>query len=178
MYLKQGKGKRYKIVNGSKLNKSDNGVYTYSFEMETEIHLPDDAPVVVELSGGVRAVGTVLSCEDFQLMLMLDRDIGDRVGSARMMVEPWKLLEALDKRMNSLNPNVNKLAIRLMEEGPKLTSSKDINKVPKGQEAAIKMLQQEDIVSIWGPPGTGKLIRWQKLQKIIYIRKIGFDSFT
>ena len=124
--------------------------------METEIHLPDDAPVVVELSGGVRAVGTVLSCEDFQLMLMLDRDIGDRVGSARMMVEPWKLLEALDKRMNSLNPNVNKLAIRLMEEGPKLTSSKDINKVPKGQEAAIKMLQQEDIVSIWGPPGTGK----------------------
>ena len=156
LYLKQGKGKRYKIVNGSKLNKSDNGVYTYSFEMETEIHLPDDAPVVVELSGGVRAVGTVLSCEDFQLMLMLDRDIGDRVGSARMMVEPWKLLEALDKRMNSLNPNVNKLAIRLMEEGPKLTSSKDINKVPKGQEAAIKMLQQEDIVSIWGPPGTGK----------------------
>ena len=132
LYLKQGKGKRYKIVNGSKLNKSDNGVYTYSFEMETEIHLPDDAPVVVELSGGVRAVGTVLSCEDFQLMLMLDRDIGDRVGSARMMVEPWKLLEALDKRMNSLNPNVNKLAIRLMEEGPKLTSSKDINKVPKG----------------------------------------------
>ena len=156
LYLKQGKGKRYKIVNGSKLNKSDNGVYTYSFEMETEIHLPDDAPVVVELSGGVRAVGTVLSCEDFQLMLMLDRDIGDRVGSARMMVEPWKLLEALDKRVNSLNPNVNKLAIRLMEEGPKLTSSKDINKVPKGQEAAIKMLQQEDIVSIWGPPGTGK----------------------
>lgn len=68
LYLKQGKGKRYKIVNGSKLNKSDNGVYTYSFEMETEIHLPDDAPVVVELSGGVRAVGTVLSCEDFQLM--------------------------------------------------------------------------------------------------------------
>lgn len=38
LFLKQGKGKKYKIVNGVKLNKSDKGIYTYSFEMETELH--------------------------------------------------------------------------------------------------------------------------------------------
>ena len=47
-YLKQGKGKKYKIVNGNRLNVSDKGIFTYSFEMETELHLPDDAPVVVK----------------------------------------------------------------------------------------------------------------------------------
>ena len=102
-YLKQGKGKKYKIVNGNKLVKSDKGIYTYLFEMETELHLPDDAPVVVEAAGGLRAVGSVLSCEDFQILLLLDRDLNDKVNSAYLMVEPWKLLEALDKKINSVS---------------------------------------------------------------------------
>ncbi len=131
-YLKQGKGKKYKIVNGNKLVKSDKGIYTYLFEMETELHLPDDAPVVVEAAGGLRAVGSVLSsCEDFQILLLLDRDLNDKVNSAYLMVEPWKLLEALDKKINSLNPNINKLAIKIMEEGPDLSTDTDIANVTK-----------------------------------------------
>ena len=155
-YLKQGKGKKYKIVNGNKLIKSDKGIYTYLFEMETELHLPDDAPVVVEAAGGLRAVGSVLSCEDFQILLLLDRDLNDKVSSAYLMVEPWKLLEALDKKMNSLNPNINKLAIKIMEEGPDLSTDTDIVNVPKGQPAVEHKLETDDIVTVWGPPGTGK----------------------
>ena len=164
-FLKLGKGKKYKIVNGIKLNKSDKGIYTYSFEMETELHLPDDAPVVVETAGGLRAVGTVLSCEDFQMILLLDRDIADKVSSAHLMVEPWKLLEALDKRMNSLNPNINKLAIKIMEEGPDLSTDTDIANVPKGQLAVESKLETDDIVTVWGPPGTGKTYTMAKIAK-------------
>lgn len=164
-YLKLGKGKRYKIVNGIKLNKNDKGIYTYSFEMETELHLPDDAPVVVETSGGLRAIGTVLSCEDFQMILLLDKDLNEKVSSAHLMVEPWKLLEALDKRMNSLNPNVNKLAIKIMEEGPDLSTDTDIDSVPKGQEEVEKKLETDDIVTVWGPPGTGKTYTMAKIAK-------------
>lgn len=50
-YRKQGKGKKYKIVNGNKLVKSDKEIYTYLFEIETELHLPDNAPVVVKAEG-------------------------------------------------------------------------------------------------------------------------------
>ena len=164
-FLKLGKGKKYKIVNGIKLNKSDKGIYTYSFEMETELHLPDDAPVVVETVGGLRAVGTVLSCEDFQMILLLDRDLTDKVSSAHLMVEPWKLLEALDKRMNSLNPNINKLAIKIMEEGPDLSTDTDIASVPKGQPAVERKLEIDDIVTVWGPPGTGKTYTMAKIAK-------------
>lgn len=164
-YLKQGKGKKYKIVNGNKLVKSDKGIYTYLFEMETELHLPDDAPVVVEASGGLRAVGSVLSCEDFQILLLLDRDLNDKVSSAYLMVEPWKLLEALDKKMNSLNPNINKLAIKIMEEGPDLSTDTDIANVPKGQPAVESKLETDDIVTVWGPPGTGKTYTMAKIAK-------------
>ena len=162
-YLKQGKGKKYKIVNGNKLVKSDKGIYTYLFEMETELHLPDDAPVVVEAAGGLRAVGSVLSCEDFQILLLLDRDLNDKVSSAYLMVEPWKLLEALDKKMNSLNPNINKLAIKIMEEGPDLSTDTDIANVPKGQPAVEHKLETDDIVTVWGPPGTGKTYTMAKI---------------
>lgn len=162
-YLKQGKGKKYKIVNGNKLVKSDKGIYTYLFEMETELHLPDDAPVVVETAGGLRAVGSVLSCEDFQILLLLDRDLNDKVSSAYLMVEPWKLLEALDKKMNSLNPNINKLAIKIMEEGPDLSTDTDIANVPKGQPAVEHKLETDDIVTVWGPPGTGKTYTMAKI---------------
>lgn len=162
-YLKQGKGKKYKIVNGNKLVKSDKGIYTYLFEMETELHLPDDAPVVVEAAGGLRAVGSVLSCEDFQILLLLDRDLNDKVSLAYLMVEPWKLLEALDKKMNSLNPNINKLAIKIMEEGPDLSTDTDILNVPKGQPAVEHKLEIDDIVTVWGPPGTGKTYTMAKI---------------
>lgn len=162
-YLKQGKGKKYKIVNGNKLVKSDKGIYTYLFEMETELHLPDDAPVVVEAAGGLRAVVSVLSCEDFQILLLLDRDLNDKVSSAYLMVEPWKLLEALDKKMNSLNPNINKLAIKIMEEGPDLSTDTDIANVPKGQPAVEHKLETDDIVTVWGPPGTGKTYTMAKI---------------
>lgn len=158
-YLKQGKGKKYKIVNGNRLNVSDKGIFTYSFEMETELHLPDDAPVVVETFDGLRAVGSVLACEDFEMILLLDRDLNDKVNAAHLMVEPWKLLEALDKRMTSLNPNVHKLAIRIMRDGPGLATNDDIRNVPMGQPAVSEKLESDDIVTVWGPPGTGKTYR-------------------
>lgn len=162
-YLKQGKGKKYKIVNGNKLVKSDKGIYTYLFEMETELHLPDDAPVVVESVSGLRAVGSVLSCEDFQILLLLDRELGDKVSSAYLMVEPWKLLEALDKKMNSLNYNINKLAIKIIEDGPELSTYTDIANVPKGQSKVERKLETDDIVTVWGPPGTGKTYTMAKI---------------
>lgn len=162
-YLKQGKGKKYKIVNGNRLNVSDKGIFTYSFEMETELHLPDDAPVVVETFDGLRAVGSVLACEDFEMILLLDRDLNDKVNAAHLMVEPWKLLEALDKRMTSLNPNVHKLAIRIMRDGPGLATNDDIRNVPMGQPAVSKKLESDDIVTVWGPPGTGKTYTMAKI---------------
>ncbi len=155
-YLKQGRGKKYRVVNGERIHKDNKGAYTYTFEMETELHLPDDAPVTIETSAGSRAAGSVLVCDDFQIMLILDRDLSERVRTAHITVEPWKLLGGLDKKMSALNLNDHKLAVRLIQKGPKLGRQSDIKKIPKGQQAVINKLKKEDIVVVWGSPGTGK----------------------
>ena len=164
-YLKMGRGKKYKIVNGVKINKDDKGIYTYSFELETELHLPDDAPVVVDTATGFHAVGSVLMCEDFQIMLLLDHDLKDNVLTAYLMVEPWKLLEALNKKILSLNPNVHEIAIELLDQGPKLSTLEDISAVKKGQPEVFRKLEQDDIVVVWGPPGTGKTYTMSQIAK-------------
>jgi len=162
LFLKQGKGKKYKIVSGAKINE-DRGVYTYTFDIESELHLPDDAPFVIDTAEGYHAVGKVLHCEDFQIMLLVDKYINDRVSSAYLMIEPWKLLESLDKRMTSLNPNINRLAIKVMEEGPKISTNQDISNVPMGQDKVLDLLRTNDIVTVWGPPGTGKTYTMAKI---------------
>ena len=43
-----------------------------------------------------------------------------------------------------------------MEEGPDLSTDTDIANVPKGQPAVEHKLETDDIVTVWGPPGTGK----------------------
>ncbi|MCD8022721.1 MAG: PhoH family protein, partial [Lachnospiraceae bacterium] len=63
---------------------------------------------------------------------------------------------ALNQKMNALNPSVHKLAIKLINDGPRLAGQTDIAKIPKGQQAVIGKLKKEDIVAVWGPPGTGK----------------------
>lgn len=164
-HLKMGRGKKYKIVNGLKINKDDKGIYTYSFELETELHLPDDAPVVIDTNSGFHAVGTVLTCEDFQILLLLDHDLGEKVLSAYLMVEPWKLLEALNKRITTLNPCIHKIAIDLLEQGPKLSTTDDISAVAKGQPEVLNKLEQNNIVAVWGPPGTGKTYTMSQIAK-------------
>ena len=164
-FLKMGRGKKYKIVNGAKINKDDKGIYTYSFELETELHLPDDAPVVIDTNSGFHAVGTVLVCEDFQILLLLDHDVGEKVLAAYLMVEPWKLLEALNKRITTLNPSIHKIAIALLEQGPKLSTTEDISTVAKGQPEVLRKLEQDNIVAVWGPPGTGKTYTMSQIAK-------------
>ena len=147
-YLKCGRGKRYKIVDGIKINRDEKGIFTYAFELETELHLPEDAPVVVDTINGIHSVGTVLVCEDFQIMLLLNQELGDKIRIAYLMVEPWKLLEALDNKITSLNPQMHQLAIKLLEEGPKIATTENILAVPKGQVEVVRKLKKDNIVAV------------------------------
>lgn len=151
-YLKTNGGKRYKVSNGRNIVRK-NGEYTYSFEMDIELHLPDATPVNVILSGS-NVEGNVIACESFQIVISLDKDIGSHIGTAFISVEPWKLLDALREKLNCIQ-NSDKLAVKLIEEGPNL-ATKDTSAILKGQDVAKHHAGNEDITIIWGPPGTGK----------------------
>ena len=152
-FLQNEGGRKHKLTNGRLINHK-NGLSTYSFEMESELNLSDDAPISLSV-GTNEATGSVLVCEGFQIIVVVDRDYGTRVSQALLGVEPWKLLEALVNKLDMLRSN-HILALKLLNEGPGLATSIPSAEIPKGQNTAISMARQNSITVIWGPPGTGK----------------------
>lgn len=86
---------------------------------------------------------------------MLGCSIGTSVSSANIIVEPWELLQALVNRLDILSSN-NRIACKLIKEGPNLSTHKSISNIEKGQDIALQRAITDDITFIWGPPGTGK----------------------
>lgn len=153
MFLKNNGGRKYKVTNGAFISHVG-AMYSYHFELEAELNLSDDAPISISTTG-TTAEGTVLVCEGFQIIIVIDKDLGSKVSSAHISVEPWKLLEALHKKISALS-KLDRIAIKLLEEGPALSRKGSYTEIPQGQKIAKQRAMQEDITVIWGPPGTGK----------------------
>lgn len=154
-FLKKKGGRQYKVVNGEKLKNAKEGYY-YIFELEDELFLADDAPISVMVNAEKEASGSVLLCEDFQILFVVDKDLGDKVHSAFIRVEPWKLLVAQADRIAKINSREHAVATRLIEQGPALATKQSIEAIDKGQSSAKEHVNRDAITVIWGPPGTGK----------------------
>ena len=165
-FLKHNGGKKHKVTDGRLLTPNSNE-FCYSFELESELYLSDDAPVSV-IKGLDTINGTVIVCDGFQIIVSLERNIGDTVPSAQISVEPWKLLEKLRDRIKEITPN-DRIAWKLFHDGPVLAAkSSDITTIKRGQDIAIQHAIREDITLVWGPPGTGKTYTMaQKAEKIV-----------
>lgn len=161
-YLQQEGGRKYKLSNGQRLA-SHNGLSTYSFEMEAELNLSDDAPITLHV-GADDATGSVLICEGFQIIVVIDKDYGASIGRAMMSVEPWKLLEAIVNKLDGLSVS-HDIALKLIEDGPGLATTEQADKIPQGQDKALKTVENNDITVIWGPPGTGKTYTMAQIAK-------------
>lgn len=155
LYLMQHGGRKYKVTNGKLVSKAK-GTFSYIFDLESELHISDDAPIEIS-SGLFQANGTVLMCEDFQIIIQLKSNIGDCIGSALIRVEPWKLLEALQEKLRAeIKFKKNKMASRIMKNGPQLATKELGKQIPKGYNAVIEKAMSEPVCVVWGPPGTGK----------------------
>lgn len=154
LFLKNSGGKKYHVSDGRLLT-PDSNEFCYSFELESELYLSDDAPVSV-IRGTEKVDGTVVVCDGFQIIVSLNHDIGETVTSADISVEPWKLLEKLCGKNKQITQK-DRIAWKLFHDGPELADKvSDISKIITGQDNAVKHALDEDITVIWGPPGTGK----------------------
>lgn len=153
LYLINEGGRKYKVSNGKYIGRVENK-YSYIFDLETELHISDDAPISL-LVGITKTSGTVVLCEDFQIVIVVNNDMGSNIGTAFINVEPWKLLEALYDRVTYGLENNRKMIDKLIE-GVNLSTNKPIENIVKGQKKAVKMAMNEPVTIVWGPPGTGK----------------------
>ena len=155
-FLAAGGGQKYKVTNG-KLISSYKGIYSYIFDLETELYIADDAPVTISASAGINTSGSVLMCEDFQIIIQAESNIGERVASAVISVQPWKLLEAIEDRIHTgIDIKGSKIASELIKTGPSIATDKPIESIPKGQDAVMEKVKTDPVCIVWGPPGTGK----------------------
>lgn len=137
------------------------GIFSYIFDLETELHISDDAPIDIS-TGLFRASGTVLMCEDFQIIVQLKSNIGERIGNALIRVEPWKLLEALQEKLRAgISLGKNKMASRIMKDGPKLATKNQANKFRKDMMQLSKRLCRNRYVLFGDHQEQEKRIRWQ-----------------
>ena len=166
--LKSEGGRKYKVTNGTYLGYT-NGMSSYLFDLETELYISDDAPITLVV-GMDRIPGTVLICEDFQIIIIIEKNIGSTIRAASISVEPWKLLDALNERLNHSIQLHGHMARTLLTEGPALSTTKPIEAIEKGQDAVISRAFTDPVTIVWGPPGTGKSYTMSELA-IQYLEK-------
>lgn len=171
--LRKVGGQTTAITDGHRMGKR-NGKEIYSFTTDTEIRFPDDTPVDI-IYQKQKHTGTLLSVEGFDLLIAIEVNIGEKITSARMVTEPWFLLQELQKRLDSalVHPNAHrKLAETLLSRSPdsQRENHRDFQQCAihiteqtgkkllynSYQEQAITHVLQHPISFIWGPPGTGK----------------------
>lgn len=155
-YLKSVGGKKYRIFNGSCIYRNFTD-FIYTFETDLELYLPDSSPVCLEFNNKDYH-GEVLSCEGFEITIVIYEDIGSNIRTAEFSCESWRLLEELNKRLEeSLTiPEFNRdLAYTLICEGRKMSLCSQKN-LKIGQDIAIKEAISKPVTIVWGPPGTGK----------------------
>lgn len=160
-YLRDSGGKKLKVSNGTFISTIDS-MYSYSFDLESELYVSDDSPVTLHLTGK-DVNGTVLMCEGFQIILLLDQYIDKNVSSAHLSVAPWKILQALHKKLSLLDKS-NKIAMQLIDNNVN-TKGKSIYDIPMGQGNAVINSITYPISIIWGPPGTGKTYTMARIAK-------------
>lgn len=163
-FLRSNGGRRYKITNGEFVMRSQVG-YVYRFDLEAELYLAEDSPVTVTV--GLDSIqGNVLLCENFQVIIALEKisysDKNLKIPKAEISAEPWKLLEKLNIRLKNID-YTNKIAMSLLNDGPKMASSGALSNIVRGQNKAYNCALTSPITVIWGPPGTGKTYTMAKI---------------
>lgn len=79
-YLKQGKGKKYKIVNGNRLNVSDKGIFTYTMAKIVNKYIAQNKSVLIVSHSNVSVDGVIK-----QVVKMLDSSLQSYLENGKIL---------------------------------------------------------------------------------------------
>jgi len=112
--LKQKGGAKIHLTNGRFLSEQE-GWFRYSFTMATELRLPSDIPIELEV-GDRKAQGMLLHAEGQDLVILIEEAFGESVPNALLHTNTWFLLEALRDRLASARLSHHLLAEQLLRK--------------------------------------------------------------
>ena len=157
-YLKRTGGTKYHAVDGELLYQKGEEYY-YSFDTDTEMHLPDGTGIRIKRGEGEAQeeqsiYAYIVACEDFSIILRCTEFLGQSILYIEFTAEQWMLLEALNERLTEINPQTDEIAYELACKGKLQLDS--MGHITTGQNAAFRKAAKDSITIVWGPPGTGK----------------------
>jgi DNA polymerase III delta prime subunit len=145
-----------------KLDGKENG---YQFPYEEDAELFEGAAVVANI-GGRQSEGHIVAIVGRQILISLSDDFGPQIQFCIVRVDNTAMLEALRTRLEKIISGEiagfnTKLAEAVMcNEGeealPGAIPSTIANNLNVQQRKAISLALSNEILYIWGPPGTGK----------------------
>lgn len=152
------------LSDGQLLGEEAEGGYLYSFTLDAEIILPDDAPGKLSV-GEIKTDAVVVSISGFTILLQVSQPVGQSVPTARLETDASFLLQRLRDRLVALEsqPEAQVLPVRLFAADATINVKPDVaaEAIPSAslnryQLNTVLRVATQDVTYVWGPPGTGK----------------------
>lgn len=164
-YLSQNGNSQIKIRNGELLQ-TVGDMFSYQFDLEFLQNIETDADIEVRI-GGSSANGKVTAVNDNTVTVEVDKNLGQKVAEATLIISSYYLLQLLKERLEKIESGevkLSSLATELFDESdPDATPQLDYKPPAKlksilnnYQTDALQLALGNSISFIWGPPGTGK----------------------
>jgi hypothetical protein len=184
--IERGAGGSIDVSEGRRLHRGiDGSLYTFRGELDTP--LPPETPIALHASGS-RHRGVLVAVDDFDVLVQLREDAGERVGSATISSEPAFILDKLRERLTGLAAeDPRALAAgpagalvqadlgfagfawdEAEEAGGELARLEDPGLTPNhAQMRAMACAAGSNLHFVWGPPGTGKTANLAQIARML-----------
>ncbi len=158
--------RRYELENGNRVESPhDQAMYAFPFTDDAEVF--EDAQVTFEIHRQ-RYEGTIVSVGAGKLLVAIDRDFGDQIQRAVLLVDATALLRALKDKLEKAKGNQIAINRSLSDavigrasppaNPPPIPSHISSVSLKERQQEAYRQALTASMTRIWGPPGSGKTV--------------------
>jgi hypothetical protein len=142
----------------------DRGHIGYSFAFTEDTALFEDASVELRV-GGRRIDGQIVSISSGRIIIAVEEDIGETLAHCILVIDNTALLEALKKSLEKAGGEGRALNTRLADSvvsnsgKAAVAEPRLFNTFKEGnekQKRAVGFALANEVMYLWGPPGTGK----------------------
>jgi len=156
--------RQYALEDGERIP-LDRGHVGYTFPFTEDAELFEDARI--ELRVGARRIeGQIVSVSDGRLIIAIEEDLGEQIARCTLIIDNTPLFETLKERLEKSGREGRALNIEIADEvvsnsgavAPALPhlASPEFAKLNQRQREAVCLALANDVIYLWGPPGTGK----------------------
>jgi len=164
-YLSQNGNAQIRVRNGQLLQ-TVGDKFIYEFSLEFLQNIEPNADVEIRI-GSTSTNGKVSALNENSIQVELDKNLGDRISEAWLIISSYYLLELLKERLQKINSGeitLSDLAWQVFDDQDSGVTLERTYIPPASKSSPLNMYQLEalqlalgnPVSFIWGPPGTGK----------------------